>query len=124
MQISDLYGPVKLDQQVKQFAENQLQSPANFSNANNSFANMVANPMLFEGGGGNVIDPRQAQSSAATSYLGERSNIASTDLQTKASFADLLANSGSNIGALMAAMTQLRTAQQGSSNSLLGGLGL
>ncbi len=120
--MNDLYAPVNLDQQLEKTAQQYIKTPANFAPANQSFANMLQNPMLFATGGGNVADPSQNRDAAGTAYLGERSNIASTNLATKASFADILANAGSNIGALMAAMTQLRTAQQGSANSALSGV--
>ncbi len=123
MDLKDLNGPTNLSQQLIRTGRGYLNRPADFGQANRSFGNMIANPQLMQMGGGNVLDPTQANSAAGTSYLNERSNIASTDLQQKASFADLMARAGTNVGALMAAMTQLKAMQQGGQNSLMSGLG-
>jgi hypothetical protein len=123
LNISDLYAPIHFDQQLEKTALNYENAPANFTPANQSFSHMVANPMLFSAGGGNVVDPSQARDAAGTAYLGERNNIAATNLATKASFADLLQNAGGNIGAMMAAMTQLQAQHEGSQNSLQGSIG-
>lgn len=125
MNINDLYSPINLNQDLKANADQFLRAPTNFAPANTSFSAMVANPMLFAGGGGNVIDPMQARDAAGSAYLGERNQAASTNMATKASFADLLANTGSNLGSLQAAMQQLKALQvQSQGNLLQQGVGL
>ena len=118
MQINDLYQPINLNNTLGNTAGRFLRAPADFSSANGSFANILANPMLFSGGGGTVIDPTQTRDTAGSNFLGQRNSIAGTNLATKASFADILANSGANVAQLQAIMQQLKALQQQSQNQV------
>lgn len=124
--ITDLNNPQQIDKRFSGFLQRSLRAPTDFSQANQGFANMVSNPMLFMGPGGVALDPTQTNAAAGQGYLQNRAGISSADMAQKASFADLLMNAGSNIGNLQALMQQLQAQQlnqqTSATGSILGGL--
>ena len=125
MNITDLNGPIDLSRQFSRSLSEYLRRGPDFGQADRSFGSMVSNPQLFMGPGGTALDPIQNQSSAATSYLGNRLGVSQANQQQKGNFADLLLGAGSNIGNLSALMQQLQAGQGYSGqSSALGGLGI
>lgn len=123
MDINSLNSPISLDRQFSRYMQEFMRRPTDFGGANRSFGSMVANPQMFMGPGGTVLDPMQSNAAAGTAYLGQRAGTEAANLQQKGNFAGMLLNAGQNIGNLSALMNQLTASQLMGQNSAMSSMG-